>query len=145
MYRKPGDFLVPSVLQIWVLLSTSMSEFVHNPNNANKQVLFMVSILVIAFGLNWIAYVYVPWRVHHANSAAIGLYEVVFRSGYYKHAVRQTALVINCYLVGRNISMYSQDCQIMHIFDSILTLVTFALWVKWSWDANGIYRKRYLG
>jgi hypothetical protein len=145
MSRKPGDFLVPSVLQVWVLFSTSMSEFVHNPDTANKQIVVTASILIVSFALNWVAYVFVPWRIRHAKSAAIGLYEAVFRYGYYQHAIRQTALVINFYLVGRNISMYSQNCQIMHIFDSILALVTFALWVRWTWDANGIYRKQYLG
>lgn len=132
------------LIQVWVILSTNISEFVHNPQSANKKVLLTIGILVMAFLLNWLVYVYIPWRILHAKSAAIGLYEAAFRSEYYKHAIRQTALLVNCYLVGRNISMYSQDCQILHVFDSVLALGVLALWVKWSWDANGIYRKRYI-
>ena len=130
--------------QVSVLCSTGFSEYRHSSQNAPMQIMITLGILIVAFGINWLVSVYMPFRIRHAGSAAIGLYKEAFRFDYYRHASRNTAVVINMYLIGRNFSMYNDDASLLCIINILIALTALIAWLWWSLGSEEAYRRRYV-
>lgn len=141
MNKSLRSFWFLLTFQVLTLALTAFFEYQYDSQNGAKRTLIMLGMWVLAFTVNWIACVYVPYRIRHRHSAAIGLYEAAFRFDYYRHASRNVGLLINGYMIGRNTSMYWRDGNTDYLFGVAFAAISLALWIWWSWGAEDAYRK----